>query len=130
METTTIYNADCPLCSREIAGYRAYAEARALPLRFEALQETDLAALGLSPEEAARRLHVIRNGELLSGLPAFVALWAEMPRFRWLARLVSLPLVRPVAGLVYERVLAPALYALHRRRVARKAGGDRATAAD
>jgi len=136
METTTIYNAECPICRREIAGYRAYAEARALPLRFAALQETDLAALGLTPEDAARRLHVLRDGALLSGLPAFVALWSEMPRFRWLARLVSLPVLRPVATAVYDRALAPALYALHRRRVARKAGGDgmaggdRARAAD
>lgn len=135
METTTIYNADCPICSREIAAYRRYAVAHDLPLRFEPLQTADLARLGLTPEDAARRLHVLREGELLSGLPAFVAIWQEMPRFRWLARLVSLPLLRPVATAVYDRVLAPALYALHRRRVARrtgddKAGGDRARAAD
>jgi predicted DCC family thiol-disulfide oxidoreductase YuxK len=95
------------------------------------MDRADLAALGLTPEDAARRLHVVRDGELLAGLPAFVALWEEMPRFRWLARVVSLPLVRPVASAVYERVLAPALYALHRRRVARRstaAEGDPAPA--
>ena len=120
MTTTTIYNADCPICAREIAAYREYAAARDLPLRFQPLQTADLARLGLTPEDAARRLYVIRDGALLSGLPAFVALWSEMPRFRWLARLVSLPLVRPVARVTYDRVLAPALYAAHRRRVARR----------
>lgn len=116
-----IYNADCPICSREIAGYRAYSEARALPLRFEGIDAADLAALGLTPEDAARRLHVVKDGELLSGVAAFVALWREMPRFRWLARLVSLPGVRQLAGGLYEGLLGPALYALHRRRVRRRA---------
>ncbi|MEM1431924.1 MAG: DCC1-like thiol-disulfide oxidoreductase family protein [Pseudomonadota bacterium] len=114
-----IYNSDCPICAREIASYRRYAEARDLPLEFSGL--TDAAALGsgLTVDEAARRLHVVKDGELLSGLAAFAALWAALPRFRWLARIVSLPVIRPVAHAVYEGVLAPLLYAMHRRRVAR-----------
>ena len=119
MDTTVIYNASCPICSREIEGYRRYSEARALPLRFQDLDRADLAGWGLTPEDAARRLHVIQDGELLAGVPAFAALWREMPRFRWLGRLVMRPWVRPAAEIVYERVLAPILYAMHRRRVAR-----------
>jgi len=115
-----IYNANCPICSREVDSYRRYAEARGLPLRFEDLNTADLAQLGLTPSDAARRLHVVRDGRLLAGVDAFVALWSEMPRFAWLARLVSLPGIRQVARAVYEYVLAPALYALHRRRVARQ----------
>ena len=121
MKMQVIYNDDCPICAREVAGYRAYAEARALPLRFDGIDAADLAALGLTPEDAARRLHVVQDGRLLSGVAAFVALWREMPRFRWLARLVSLPGVRQVAEVVYEGALGPALYALHRRRVRRRA---------
>lgn len=124
-----IYNGSCPICSREVAGYKRYSEARALPLRFDDLARADLAALGLTPEDAARRLHVVRHGEVIAGLPAFVALWSEMPRFRWLARLVSLPVVRPLAEAVYEWVLAPALYALHRRRI-RRAGACNGAALD
>jgi len=120
METTVIYNADCPICSREVDGYRRYAEARALPLHFQDMGRADLAAWGLTPEDAARRLHVVQQGRLLAGVDAFVALWAEMPRFRWLARLVALPGLRQAAELLYERALAPLLYAMHRRRVARR----------
>lgn len=119
METKVLYNGSCPICSREISAYARYVEARALPVRFDDLAATDLEALGLTTEDAARRLHVLRGGELLAGVPAFVALWQEMPRFRWLARLVSFPVIRPVANVVYEWALAPALYAMHRRRVAR-----------
>lgn len=116
METKVLYNASCPICSREIHAYRRYSEARDLPLRFSDLGEAELSAYGLTEEMAARRLHVVQNGEVLAGVPAFVALWAAMPRFRWLARAVSLPVVRPIAEIVYERVLAPVLFGMHRRR--------------
>lgn len=119
-EKTVIYNGACPICSREVDSYRRMAEAARAPLRFADLNDTDLGALGLTPEAAARRLHVIENGRLVSGVDAFAALWREIPRLGWLARLVSLPIVRPVAHVAYERLAAPALYALHRRRERRK----------
>lgn len=119
--TTVIYNGNCPICSREIAAYERYSEARDLPLAFTPLAQADLARLGLTPEDAARRIHVLHDGRLVAGVEAFAILWEAMPRFRWLGRVVRWPVVRPVAGLVYDRVLAPILYAMHRRRVARAA---------
>lgn len=127
METKVIYNGSCPICSREISAYQRYAEARALPLNFDDLHQTDLAALGLTADAAARRLHVVQEGRLLAGLPAFVALWEEMPRLRWLARLVSLPVIRPLAHATYEHVLAPLLYRMHLRRKSRNSSAAPAT---
>jgi predicted DCC family thiol-disulfide oxidoreductase YuxK len=119
--TIVIYNANCPICSREIDSYRRYCERRDLPVEFRDLDRTDLGALGLTPEDAARRLHVIENGRLQAGTPAFIALWQAMPRFRPLARIVALPGLRQIATLIYEGIAAPAFYAMHRRRVARQA---------
>ena len=118
-DTTVIYNGACPICSREIAGYRRYSETRALPIAFRDLNAGDLATWGLSADQAARRLYVVRDGTLHDGVPAFAVLWEQMPRFRWLARLVRLPGLRQGTTLVYDRVLAPLLYAMHRRRVSR-----------
>lgn len=121
-ETAILFNGDCPICSREIAAYRREAEAAGLPLRFDDLNATDLARWGVSAEDARRRLHVVQAGRVLAGVPAFLALWAALPRWRWLARLVGLPGLRQAAGLVYDNALAPALYAMDRRRRARSAG--------
>ncbi len=91
--------------------------ARGLPVRFTPIAEADLAAHGLTADEAARRLHAVRGGTLLRGLDANRAMWAAMPGWRWLSRLTRRPRRsgRSPAAL-YERALAPALYALHRRR--------------
>lgn len=118
-ETDVIYNGACPICSREIAAYRRECQTKDVPIRFQDLQTADLARWGLDEDSAARRFHVVRDGQLVSGLPAFLALWAELPRYRWLARVLSLPVVRPLAAFAYDRIFAPALYALHRRRQAR-----------
>jgi len=119
-DTRVLYNGDCPVCSVEIDHYAKYSQAHALPLAYDDLSTCDLARWGVSREEAAKRLHVMQGGEIYAGIPAFLVLWREMPRYRWLARLVGLPGVRQVASVVYDRALAPALYAWHKRREVRR----------
>ena len=109
---TVIYNAQCPICSREIAVY----ERRSETLRFEDLHQADLDALGLTEEDAARRLHVVQDGKVISGVDAFTLLWRETPGFGWLGRFVSLPGIKQITALIYDHVLAPILYGMHRRR--------------
>lgn len=114
-----VYNGNCPVCSTEVAVYRKHAEAAALPIRFSDLHVTDLARLGLTPEQAARRFHVLHQGEMLSGVPAFLVLWRTIPRYRWVGRIVGLPIIKQLAVLAYDHLAAPLLYGMHRRRVAR-----------
>jgi hypothetical protein len=42
-----------------------------------------------------------------------------MPGMRWAAQVTGLPVIRPAATFLYDRVAAPLLYAAHRRRVSR-----------
>lgn len=111
-----IYNGDCPVCSHEIGAYALYARDQTLPIRFDDLNVIDLTPLGLSEDTVARRLHVIHNGEVLVGVDGFRALWSLMPRYRWLAWLTGLPVIRPLARFAYDRIVAPVIYARHRRR--------------
>lgn len=119
-ETRVLYNADCPVCSFEINHYAAYARRQALPLGFEDLNTDDLADWGLTRDQAAQRLYVLKDGTLYSGIPAFLLLWQDMPRYRWLARLVGLPGIRQIACFVYDRMLAPLIYRWHLRRQFRR----------
>lgn len=121
-DTRILYNAQCPVCRFEIHHYRDYAADQDLPLRFDDLNAADLAPWGLTQDEAARRLYVLHDGQMTSGIPAFLILWRQMPRYHWLARLIDLPVIRPTACFVYDRALAPTIYRWHLRRRRKMAG--------
>jgi predicted DCC family thiol-disulfide oxidoreductase YuxK len=117
MTKEVLYNGQCPICAPEVAVYARDAQAVGADMAFTDLNQTDLTAWGLDADSAARRLHLRdSDGHVLAGVPAFIALWSAIPRWRWLARLVALPVIRTIAGLVYDHILAPVLYTLHKRR--------------
>ena len=115
-DLTVIYNDSCPICAREVSAYRRYTEARGVPVTYLGLSSDRLATHGLTKRDAARRLHVVQDGQVISGVPAFALLWDRIPRLRWLAWLVRRPVIASLAALIYDHILAPALFAMHRRR--------------
>lgn len=125
--TRILYNDRCPICRAEIAHYRARAEAAGAALVFEDLNAADLDRWNLTGDQAKRRIHAaLPDGRIISGIPAFAAIWAALPGMGWLARLVMAPGVRPLADLCYNRLAAPWLYRRQVRREARAlAGQDR-----
>ena len=119
-KTSVLFNANCPVCNFEIQHYAQYAVANDLPIRFDDLNSGARDQWGLDADTAARRLYVLHEGRLTSGIPAFLVLWAQMPRYRWLARVVGLPGIRQVASAAYDYVLAPVIYRWHLRRLRRQ----------
>lgn len=119
--TKVLYNHECPVCAFEITHYAAYAQKQGLPIQFDDLNGPARAAWGIDADTAARRLYVLHDGVLTSGIPAFLVLWREMPRYRALAAIVGLPGVRQIASVIYDHLLAPLIYRWHLRRKARSA---------
>jgi predicted DCC family thiol-disulfide oxidoreductase YuxK len=117
--TKVLYNNDCPVCSFEIDHYASYAKRKGLPIVFHDLNGPDLAEWDLTEDQAARRLYVLHEGRLSSGIPAFLVLWRQMPRMRWLARIVGLRGIKQVASMIYDYALAPLIYRWHLRRKAK-----------
>ena len=109
--TRVLFNGDCKICSKEICVYQTYGAGRELPIDFKDINAIDLAPFGLTRNETARQLHVIKNYELFKGVKAFVVLWNEMPRYRFLAKIFSLPWVTDVAQFFYYHIIARYLYA-------------------
>jgi len=114
-----LYNADCPVCRAEIGHYATLATTLDLPIRFDDLNGPDITLWGVSPDMAARQLHVLHEGRVVAGIDAFRLIWQEIPRYRWLARVTGWPGVRQAAAMLYDRVAAPLVYGAHLRRAAR-----------
>lgn len=115
---TTFYDGSCPVCRSAITRYMRIGAAENPDLLWRDVNyfPNALKCFGVDQRRAQRRIHVIdRTGALRAGVDAAIAIWRELPRRRWRARLLSLPLVHPLAGLLYDRVFAPGLRALTRR---------------
>ena len=88
---TLFYDGLCPLCSREIAHYRAKAVGESL--RFVDITDSkfDAAEHGLDAKRIYRTMHVKVGDELRVGVDAFIAVWNAIPSYRWLAKTARLP---------------------------------------
>jgi predicted DCC family thiol-disulfide oxidoreductase YuxK len=101
------YDGACPLCRREIAHYRRVDHAGRLRWVDAAGEVHTLAGFGLSLEDAMAELHVLdAAGAWQRGVDAFVVIWEHLPRYRWLARLVSALGLRGPLGFAYQRFAA------------------------
>ena len=136
---TVLYDGACPLCQREMAHYRALATPAgpAAPhtgrMEPPGLVFTDISApdaplpAGQTQAQLLRRFHVQQaDGQLLSGAEAFVALWARLPGWRWLAAVALWPGVTPMLEVAYRAFLPlrPTLQRWARRSAHTPTSGD------
>ena len=119
---TVLYDGACPLCQREIGHLRGLAQRQGDRALCFVDISGDVAPEGLPAADRAAllaRFHVQRSdGSRLNGAAAFVALWARLPGWRWLARLARAPGMLPLLEWLYRGFLRvrPALQAMVRRR--------------
>jgi len=88
---TVLYDGACPLCRREIGIYRGLQPNT--PVCFADVSDVALPLPpGTTRAQLLARFHVRgQDGQLLSGAQAFLALWAALPGWRWLALVGRLP---------------------------------------
>ena len=114
---TVLYDGACPLCRAEISVYRGLPSDTPLCFADVSAPQQALPA-GLSRDQLLARFHVQHaDGRVESGARAFLALWATLPGWRWLARLGRLPGVPTLMEGAYRMFLIfrPALQRVVRR---------------
>ena len=96
-----LFNDSCKICSKEINHYKS--------LKPDQIKWVDINNVTLSTEmsgkshrELLRRLHVIKDGNIYAGVRAFIIMWEKIPKYRWVAKLVSTPGVYQMSIILYE----------------------------
>jgi predicted DCC family thiol-disulfide oxidoreductase YuxK len=101
---TVYFDGSCPLCSREIALYQRSPAAHRLV--WVDVSRTSELGPGLDCQAAMRRFHVRdAQGRLHHGAAGFARLWRELPGWRWLGRLCTVPPLSWVAEAAYRLLL-------------------------
>ena len=102
-EVTLFWDGGCPLCRREIAYYKFLDhEKRVNWINIEAEPER-LAPHGVEPEAAMEFIHGIdKSGQLVKGVPAFIAVWEVLPYWNVLPPLIrTFPFAMPLVDAAY-----------------------------
>jgi len=102
-----LFNDSCSICSKEINHYKSIDN----NINWIDINDLNLSykLTGKSHKELLRRLHVIKDNEVYSGVKAFAIMWHNIPKYKWLAKLVSLPIIYHISVVLYE-IIAFFLY--------------------
>jgi len=101
---TVYYDGKCGLCRREIEYYKRVAPADRFLWCDIAHDPASLADIDISQADALRRLHARDSAcTLYVGVSAFIAIWQRLNYWRYLALIIKLPLLQPLAAFLYDR---------------------------
>ena len=100
---TVFYDGKCGLCSKEINHYRKIAPAGIFDWQDITKSAVELEKEGVTLAEGLKLLHAKdADQQLHVGVDAFILIWKQLKRWRLLALLVSLPIVRQLSNLAYR----------------------------
>lgn len=103
---SVFYDGRCGLCDREIAFYRRHTAANSIIWLDIWSQEAALLAAGLSQAQCLQKLHLFSaDGQLYTGVDAFLLLWQTVPKLRVLAKLARFAPLRAILAFGYKLFL-------------------------
>ena len=99
---TVFYDGKCNLCSREIRFYRKITKNHCFSW-IDLNKKNALDKQMFSKIDALKALHVKdHNNNLFVGVSAFIVIWKNIPSFKWLGFLASLPIIYGFLSALYK----------------------------
>jgi predicted DCC family thiol-disulfide oxidoreductase YuxK len=90
MKPVIFYDGSCDLCRREIAHYRRLDTQYLIEWVDIVAHPQRLASADVDYVEAMAVLHGLdEDGHLVTGVANFMMIWARLPGYRWLAKLLA-----------------------------------------
>jgi predicted DCC family thiol-disulfide oxidoreductase YuxK len=99
---TVFFDGKCGLCRQEIGYYRRIVPRETFEWVDIASHAQPLLDLGITVQDGLKILHVKnRDGQIFQGVDGFLLIWENIPRFRWLSRIIRLRPFYPIAVFLY-----------------------------
>ena len=100
MSPKVFYNNSCSICRFEINHYKKIT--KNIDWIDISNEKSSLTQTKLDSKSLLWRLHLIKQGKLYSGVDAFIQLWLEIPRYKFLANLIKKPIIYHISWVLYE----------------------------
>ena len=116
MQTMKVYfNNSCKICKAEIDLYK---KEKVDDINWVDITNNNKANIETkkNSKELLRRLHVEKNGEIFSGAKAFLLVWKNIPKYKFLYSILSLPIIFQIFSVGYETI-AFFLYLKNRKQI-------------
>tara|TARA_Y100000768_G_scaffold289269_1_gene223431 strand:- start:47 stop:403 length:357 start_codon:yes stop_codon:yes gene_type:complete len=97
------YNNSCKICKAEIDLYK---KEKIDQINWVDITNNQTAKIETNKDykQLLRRLHVEKNGKIFSGAKAFLLVWKNIPKYKILYSIFSLPIIFQTFSIVYEIV--------------------------
>ena len=109
------FNNSCKICKTEIDLYKKE--------KIDEIDWVDITNNELAEKETSkdskqllRRLHVKKDGKIFSGAKAFLLVWKNIPKYKFLYSIFRLPIIFQLFSLVYE-IIAFFLYLKNKKQI-------------
>ena len=100
MKSKVYFNNSCSICRFEINHYKKItSNIDWIDISSNKNTKKDT---NLDERFLLRRLHLFKNNTLYSGIDAFIELWIEIPRYKFLGNLLKKPVIYQISWIFYE----------------------------
>ena len=100
---TVYYDGKCGLCSKEINHYKKIVEGDKFNWVDITIDDKEFVSNGFKVSEGLNQLHIKdENGQFHIGVDAFITIWKNIKYWKTLAKIISFPLIKIFAELVYN----------------------------
>ena len=97
------YDGKCGLCRREIDHYKRIAPQDIFEWSDITTTPNAFTSLGFLVSDGLLALHVLDASQKMHiGIGAFIIIWKNIPRWKIIGVLMSLPIIRPLANIAYK----------------------------
>jgi len=100
---SVFFDGKCNLCSKEINYYRRIAPKNTFNWVDITKTPGELDKFEIKLSDGLRLMHVAdSNGNISTGVDAFIIMWKQIKYWKFLGLFVSLPIVKQIANLLYQ----------------------------